>query len=354
MHLTFRWYADDDTIPLRYIRQIPGMRGIVSALYDLAPGIPWPTERLAALRGQVEAEGLEFRVIESIPVHEEIKLAGPDRDRYIDAWMESLRAVGRALGPASTTTGSTFPPVVTYNFMPVFDWTRTDLAARNLDGSTSLIYDHDTVEKADPSAGSFDLPGWLARYTHEELARLISRYREVSPEDLWENLEYFLRAVVPVAEEAGVRLAIHPDDPPWPVFGLPRIVTDSSAMKRLLATVDSPANGLCLCSGSLGADPKNDVVAMARLFGPRVTFAHLRNVKTIGEGSFAESGHWSGSGSLDMGAIVAALAKAGFDGPVRPDHGRMIWGEQGKPGYGLYDRALGAAYILGLIESEGR
>lgn len=352
MHLTFRWYADGDTISLRQIRQIPGMRGVVSALYDLEPGVPWPDARLAELRARAEAEGLEFRVVESVPVHEEIKLAGPDRDRYIEAWIASLRTVGRVLAPASAPSGSELPPVVTYNFMPVFDWTRTDLSFRHPDGSTSLAYDRGTVERSDPLSGSFDLPGWLARYTREELARLMARYREVGREDLWNNLEYFLRSVVPAAEEAGVRLAVHPDDPPWSVFGLPRVVTNSEALRRVLAASDSPANGLCLCVGSLGSDPGNDVVAMAREFGSRVAFAHLRNVRNMPDGSFVETGHWSGSGSLDMAAVVAALAESGFDGPVRPDHGRMIWGESGKPGYGLFDRALGAAYLLGLIESE--
>ncbi len=352
MHLTFRWYADTDSIPLRHIRQIPGMRGIVSALYDLAPGAVWPTARLLAQRKQVEDAGLEFRVVESIPVAESIKLGNPDRDRDIDAWIQSLRSVAAALNPASATTGSEEPVVVTYNFMPVFDWTRSDLARPLPDGSTVLAYDAATVARMDPLDGELSLPGWLARYSKEEMYKLLSAYREMPAESVYQNLLYFLRAAAPEAESLGVRLALHPDDPPWPIFGIPRVMTCPESLRRLFADVSSKANGLCLCSGSFGALPENDVPAMAGEFGDRVAFAHLRNIKITGERSFEECAHLSDAGSLDMGAIVDALVRVGYNGPVRPDHGRMIWNEKGKPGYGLYDRALGAAYINGLVEQS--
>jgi mannonate dehydratase len=167
---------------------------------------------------------------------------------------------------------------------------------------------------------------------------------------LWDNYAYFLHAVVPEAERAGVRLAVHPDDPPWPLFGIPRIITNHQAFTRIAGIESSVANGICLCAGSLGANPDNDVPSIVREFGNRIAFAHLRNIRITGVKSFEETAHWSGAGSLDMRSIVAALLDSGFDGPVRPDHGRMIWGETGKYGYGLYDRALGSQYILGLIE----
>jgi mannonate dehydratase len=168
---------------------------------------------------------------------------------------------------------------------------------------------------------------------------------------LWDNLAYFLHAVVPEAERSGVKLAIHPDDPPWPVFGIPRIVTCAASLRKIFAIEPSKANGLCLCTASLSADPGNDVNAMINEFGSRIFFAHMRNIKIIGEKSFVECAHWSKAGSLDMKAIVASLVTSGYDGYVRPDHGRMIWDERGKPGYGLFDRALGAQYLLGLIEA---
>ena len=170
-------------------------------------------------------------------------------------------------------------------------------------------------------------------------------------ERLWENLAYFLERVVPVAEAAGVRMAVHPDDPPWPIFGLPRILTDGPALERLVGLVDSPANGVTFCTGSLGALPANDLPAMARRLGGRIHFAHCRNVRVTGERRFHESAHPSRSGSVDMAAVLRALRDAGFAGPMRPDHGRMIWDEAGRPGYGLFDRALGATYLLGLWEA---
>ncbi len=182
---------------------------------------------------------------------------------------------------------------------------------------------------------------------------LLAEYRDVDEAALWANLEYFLKAIVPVAEEAGVKMAIHPDDPPRPIFGLPRIVKNRDDLARIVRIVDTPANGLTLCSGSLGAGPQNDVEALVREFGAmgRIHFAHIRNVKVDANGDFEETAHLSSCGSLDIAAIVKAYHDTGFTGYVRPDHGRMIWGETGKPGYGLYDRALGAVYLNGLWEA---
>ncbi len=344
MKMTFRWYGPTDPVSLQYIRQIPGMYGIVSAIYDVPVGEVWPIDKLRALRDEIEAAGLKLEVVESIPVHEDIKLGKPTRDRLIANFQQNIRNCA-AVGVK----------VICYNFMPVFDWTRTEMAKQLPDGSYTLAFDAAAVARIDPQQG-IALPGWDASYKPEELKNLLAEYRNVGDEALWSNLEYFLKAIIPVASEAGVKMAIHPDDPPRPIFGLPRIVKNRDDLARLLAIVDSPANGLTLCSGSLGADLANNIEALVREFGGagRIHFAHLRNVKVEADGTFYESTHRSADGSLDMAAIIKAYHDVGFDGYVRPDHGRMIWGETGKPGYGLYDRALGAVYLNGLWEAVSR
>ena len=343
--ITFRWFGRRDPITLERIRQIPAVRGIVGSLFDIPPGDPWPIDRVLALRDEVDRNGLALSVIESIPVHEDIKLGRATRDRLTDNYCESVRNLGRA-----------GVPVVCYNFMPIFDWTRTDLAAVQSDGSTALAYDDDALSRIDLSRGTGDLPGWATAYDATTLRALRDGYREVPEEHLWENLAYFLERVVPVAESAGVKMAIHPDDPPWSIFGLPRIVTSGAALDRLTRLVDSPANGVTFCTGSLGADPANDLPAIARHLGSRgrIHFAHCRNVKVTGPRQFSEVPHPSAFGNVDMHAVLSALHETDFRGPMRPDHGRMIWGEAGRPGYGLYDRALGATYLQGLWEGITR
>ena len=345
MRMTFRWFGASDPIPLRHIRQIPGVTGVVSALYDVAVGDAWLREKLVQLAEGIDAAGLELAVIESIPVHEDIKLGRPTRDRLADQYCASIEAMG-ALGI----------PVLCYNFMPIFDWTRTDLAMRFPDGSTALAYDDAALSRIDLSRGTGDLPGWATAYDAAALQALLAAYRDVSEARLWENLAWFLERVVPAAESANVKMAIHPDDPPWPIFGLPRIITNAAALDRFVRLVDSPANGVTFCTGSLGADPANDLPAMARRLGAlgRIHFAHCRNVKVTGPRRFHESPHPSEFGDVDMAAVLCALQETGFTGPMRPDHGRMIWGERGRPGYGLYDRALGATYLQGLWEGLAR
>ena len=341
MRMTFRWYGADDPIPLRHIRQIPGVEGVVSALYDVKVGESWPRASLQKLGDTIAAAGLRFAVVESIPVHEDIKLGRPTRDRLIDNYCASVRAMGE-LGV----------PVLCYNFMPIFDWTRTDLAMRLPDGSTALAYDDRALARIDLSHGTGDLPGWAAAYDAKALQALLAAYERVDEARLWENLAYFLERVAPEAERAGVRMAIHPDDPPWSIFGLPRIITNGAAFERLVDLVDSPANGVTFCTGSLGADPANDLPAIVRSIGSRgrIHFAHCRNVAITGVRQFHESPHPSRFGDVPMRDVLVALRDTGFAGPMRPDHGRMIWGEQGRPGYGLYDRALGAMYLQGLWE----
>lgn len=342
MKLSFRWYGESDPVTLENISQIPGMRSVVSAVYDVKPGEVWPNESLAKMKEQCEAHGLVFDIVESIPVHEDIKLGRGEADKLLEVYCENIRRCA-AYGVKC----------VTYNFMPVFDWTRTQLDKKAPDGSTSLVMYWDQMRGLDPLKDDIHLPGWDSSYSQEEVRELITAYGEIGEEGLWHNLEKFLKKVIPVAEECGVRMAIHPDDPPYPIFGLPRIITCEKNLDRMLAIVDSPANALCLCTGSLGCADSNDIPAMVRKYAEmdRIAFMHIRNVKIMEDGSFEERAHLSRCGSLDMYAVVKALTDNGFDGYVRPDHGRMIWGETGKPGYGLFDRALGAAYINGLFEA---
>jgi len=237
--------------------------------------------------------------------------------------------------------------------MPVFDWTRTDLAFDLPDGSNALIFEEAVAQKMDPRTGELELPGWDTSYTKDELNALLDEYQAVDEEKLWENLAYFIKKIIPVAAEADVKMALHPDDPPFSIFGLPRIITDQDSLERFIQLYDSPYNGLTMCSGSLGSIASNDFVKMLRYFldKERVNFVHARNVKLVGPRSFQEAAHLSSAGSIDMYEVIKALSDFNYHGPIRPDHGRMIWGETGKPGYGLYDRALGATYLNGLWEA---
>ena len=343
MKMSFRWYGSDDKVTLENIRQIPGMEAIVTAVYDVPVGEVWSRESIAALKKQVEDAGLLFEVIESVPVHEDIKLGKPTRERYIENYCENIRRLAEA-----------GIRCICYNFMPVFDWTRTQLDHRLPDGSTSLVYYMEQVDAVNPLESDSDLtlPGWDASYTREELKEVVAEYNAMTEEDLWENLTYFLQRIIPVAAACDVNMAIHEDDPCWSIFGLPRIITCEKNLDRFLKIVDDPHNGLTLCTGSLGCSAQNDVVHMAAKYAAmgRIHFVHARNVAVL-ENGFEERAHLSKCGSLDMYAILNALYKNGFNGYIRPDHGRMIWGETGRAGYGLYDRALGAAYLNGLWEA---
>lgn len=342
MKLSFRWYGDSDPITLKYISQIPGMRSIVSAVYDVKPGEVWPEETLAKMKKDCENNGLVFDVVESVPVHEHIKLGMPDAEKLLEVYCENIRRCAKY-----------GVKCITYNFMPVFDWTRTQLDKEAADGSTSLVMYFEQMKGLDPLKDDIKLPGWDASYSQEEVRELITAYGEIGEEGLWQNLERFLKKTIPVAEECGVRMAIHPDDPPYSIFGLPRIITCEENIDRMLSIVDSPANSLCLCTGSLGCAETNNIPKMVEKYAKadRIAFMHIRNIKILDDGSFEERAHLSECGSLDIYKVVKALVDNNFEGYVRPDHGRMIWGEIGKPGYGLFDRALGATYINGLFEA---
>ena len=344
MEMTLRWYGSKfDTVTLQQIRQIPGVTGVITTLYDTTPGEVWSRERIREMKAEVEAAGLHVAGIESVNVHDAIKTGAADRDKYIDNYIETLENLGQE-----------DIHLVCYNFMPVFDWTRTQLDHPLPDGSTSLVYYQEQVDQVNPLESDSDLtlPGWDASYSREELKDIVAQYQELSEDDLWNNLQYFLEKIIPVAAECDVNMAIHEDDPCWSIFGLPRIITCEENLDRFLSLVDDPHNGITLCTGSLGCSAKNDVVKMAAKYAKmgRIHFAHLRNVQVLDNG-FEERAHLSSCGSLDMYAIVKALHDNGFTGYVRPDHGRMIWGETGRAGYGLYDRALGAAYLCGLWEA---
>ena len=342
MKLSFRWYGNDDPVTLEYISQIPNMRSVVTAVYDVKPGEIWSEQSLSHIKDECEKHGLIFDVVESIPVHEDIKLCRNNVDELLEAYCENIRRCAKYGVKCAT-----------YNFMPVFDWTRTQLDKKAPDGSTSLVMYREQMKGLDPMKDDIHLPGWDISYTQQEVRELIAAYGEIGEEGLWANLERFLKMIIPVAEQCGVKMAMHPDDPPYPIFGLPRIITCEKNIDRMLSIVDSEANSLCLCTGSLGCAKFNDIPAMVEKYAAmdRIAFMHIRNVKIMDDGSFEERAHLSKCGSLDMYKIVKALCRNGYDGYVRPDHGRMIWGESGKPGYGLYDRALGAAYINGLFEA---
>lgn len=340
MQMTFRWYGEDDPVKLAYIRQIPGMDGIVSAVYSVPAGEVWPEADIARLKERIESAGLTFEVVESVPVHEDIKLGRGRCDEYIENYKENIARLGRA-----------GVKCICYNFMPVFDWTRSRLDQELPDGSHALSYYVEDVARMDPT--KLSLPGWDSSYSVEDVTKLIDAYKTLGEEGLWKNLERFIKAIIPTAAEHDVNMAIHPDDPPWPIFGIPRIITTEAHIDRFLALYDDTHHGLTLCSGSLGCATFNDYEAMVRKYGAmkRIHFAHLRNVKILDDGSFEESAHYSPCGSLDMVRILKAYHDSGFEGYIRPDHGRMIWGETGKPGYGLYDRALGAVYLTGIWET---
>lgn len=385
---SWRWFGPEDPIPLAHVRQA-GAAGVVTALHHIYDGRAWTDDDVAARKALIEAAGLTWAVCESIPVPTAIKLrTGPWR-RYLDQWKDSLAALGRA-----------GVPVVCYNFMPVVDWTRTDLAHPMPSTGLALRFDlpdfvgYDVFVLRRPhaaddypaalveegrrrieamDAGAVEtlernvicgLPGGEDSYTRETIAARIAEFDGVGDAVMRANLIDFLKEVVPVAEDFGVRLAIHPDDPPFSLFGLPRIVSTAADARTILDAVDVPANGLTLCAGSYGSRPDNDLVTMAKAFGPRIHFVHLRNVARDADGSFTESDHLDGD--VDMVALIGALlaeeARRRAEGrpdaeiPMRPDHGHLL-GTDGErrsnPGYSYIGRLKGLAELRGVMHCLG-
>lgn len=381
----FRWYGPDDPVPLAHIRQA-GATGAVTALHHIYDGSPWPETEVLQRKAEVEAAGLNWSVVESIPVHNSIKLRTSERSRYIGWYRDSIRTLAKA-----------GIKVICYNFMPVLDWTRTDLLYQLPTGGLALrfdavdfaaydifvlqrpgVLDSYTVAQAEAAQRRFDamdanridciernliagLPARERSFDRAGFLDALAEYDGVSADDMHANLAAFLEDIVPVAEEFGSRLCIHPDDPPFSLYGLPRIVSTAADLRRILGAVDSQANGLTLCTGSLGARADNDLVAMAREFGPRIHFAHLRNVQREGDGSFFEADHLAGSTNIP--AVIIALldeqrrrqleGRADWRIPVRPDHGHLLADDIGKdrinPGYSLIGRLKGLAEIRGVM-----
>ncbi|MEI0517157.1 mannonate dehydratase [Brachyspira murdochii] len=349
MIMTLRWFGKNfDSVTLKQIRQIPGVKGVITTLYDSKVGEAWKEEDVQKLKKEVEEAGLKIYGIESVNIHDDIKIGLPSRDKYIENYIKTLEVLGKS--------GIN---LVCYNFMPVFDWTRSDLAKVRPDGSTVLSYDQDIIDKIDPqkmfeqidsNSNGFVLPGWEPERL-SRLKELFEMYKGVDDEKLFENLKYFLSAVMPTCEKYNIKMAIHPDDPAWPVFGLPRIIVNKENILRMVNSVNSPCNGVTLCAGSLGSNPKNDIPDIVRSLKGKIFFAHVRNLEHTAPGKFQEAAHLSSDGSMDMFSIMKAFYDIGFEGPFRPDHGRAIWDEVSMPGYGLYDRALGAVYLQGLWEA---
>jgi mannonate dehydratase len=380
MKQTWRWFGPDDPVTLAHVRQA-GATGIVSALHHMNRGQAWTDDEMARRKAIIESAGLTWDVVESIAVPEVIKTRSGDYRQKIDNHKASIRAVGRA-----------GIKVCCYNFMAITDWTRTDLDWPLANGGTALRFDivdfcaydvlilrrhsaevdhpQGRIEAARQRLSSWpesklsqlerNLIDWVpareAVYDRQSFLRQLDEYRDITVEGLREHLILFVREIAEAAEEAGVKLAIHPDDPPFPLFGLPRVNSTAADTTRLLEAVPSPANGVTLCTGSYGANPKNDLVAMARQFGPRIHFAHLRNTRREADGSFYESEHLDGD--TDMIGVVAALrdieTAEAREIPMRPDHGHLIVDDIGKkvnPGYSCIGRLKGLAELRGVMRT---
>lgn len=360
MQIGFRWYGEgNDKISLSDIKQIPGVTCIVWALHQKMPGEVWETDEIAEVQKQLEPYGFHMDVVESVNVHDDIKIGLPARDKYIENYKQTMRNLSR-FGVK----------VICYNFMPIFDWTRSDLFHPVGDGSTALYYQKDMIQDDYNAMANYILdftekyhmsfPGWEPERM-AKLDELFRAYADVDHEKLWANLKYFLEALMPTCEETDIKLAIHMDDPPWDIFGLPRLLTNGENIHRFLKMVDNPYNCLTLCSGSLNADPRNHVADIVRRHCDRIAFAHIRNVKHFPNGDFSEASHRDCDGDTGILDILKAYHDCGYEGYIRPDHGRHLWGEGPgtvRPGYGLYDRALGIMYMLGvwdmLDKLEGR
>ena len=349
MQMGFRWYGEgNDRISLSDIKQIPGVSTIVWAIHSKMPGEVWTPEEIKAATDPIFGAGFNADVVESVNVHDDIKIGLPSRDAYIDNYIQTIRN----LAPFGVK-------VICYNFMPIFDWTRSDLFHPVGDGSTALYYQKDMIQD-DPKAMADYVMGFTEKYhmtfpgwEPERMAKLdelFEKYKDVTKEKLWDNFRYFLERLMPVCRETGIKMAVHMDDPPWDIFGLPRLLVDEASIERFLRMVDDPYNCLTLCSGSLNANPDNNVAAIVRKHCDRIAFAHIRNVKHFPNGDFSEASHRDCDGDTGILDILRAYHDCGYEGYIRPDHGRHLWDEKPgnvRPGYGLYDRALGIMYMLG-------
>lgn len=353
MKMCFRWYGEgNDNIKLSDIKQIPGVDGIVWALHDKMPGEIWEEEEIAKVKAALDEYGFNMDVVESVNVHDDIKIGLPTRDKYIENYKQCIRNLSK-FGVK----------VICYNFMPIFDWTRSNLFHPVGDGSTALFYEKNMIQDDYNAMAKYILdftekynmsfPGWEPERM-AKLDELFKAYEGIDHEKLWDNLKYFLEAIMPTCRECNIKMAIHMDDPPWDIFGLPRLLVDEKSIDRFLQMVDDEYNCLTLCSGSLNANPENNVAKIVRKHCDRIAFAHIRNVKHFENGDFSEASHRDCDGDTGILEILKAYHDCGFKGYIRPDHGRHLWNEgpgNVRPGYGLYDRALGIMYMLGVWDS---
>lgn len=331
MQTAFRWFGAADPVPLGWLRQMTPRPLVVTHLGDVLPGDEWTRAELRALRGELERYELGIGPFESLFWSDAMKTGGAERDRHLENYNKSLANL-RAVFPETEEI------VVTYNLMPL-DWSRTDLAMVHPNGARGLAFDQGALEAMDLSQGLF-LPGWGKGYSRSEFEALHGVYTGLGEEGLWANIKYVLDAVVPVAEANGVRLAAHPNDPPWATFGLPAVLCGAAGLRRLRSLNPSRANGLCFCVGSLGSAPGNDVSALLREFANDIAWVHLRAVKTTGEKRFHEVDHADPDANVDLLAVVRTLLEVGFDGAFRSDHGLDVLyeTERGMRGYPAIDR----------------
>jgi len=350
MKMSWRWYGkNNDSITLDQIRQIPNVTTIAWSLHNNLAGEVWDFNEIAKVTDQIKSKGFSPAIVESVNIHDDIKLGLPSRDKYIANYIDTIKKLSKV-----------GVKVICYNFMAIFDWTRTNLYEPLEDGSNAMYYDkasipqnpNDIVKNILTNKNAFSMPGWEPERI-KKLDDLFRLYKDITEEILFDNLKYFLTKIIPICEEYDVKMAMHPDDPPWPIFGLPRIIRSEAHIKRFLNLVDSPYNGLTLCTGSLGSDLKNDIPSIIRKFHSRIHFAHIRNVKVFENGNFIEVSHRSKDGNVDIYEVLKAYHDNDYKGYIRPDHGRHLWGEENtcRAGYGLYDRALGVMYMNGIIDS---